>query len=96
MLTLLFGWSMAQGKVAMDVIQDAYGLALIIGALLLWLGFAPMLPVLYIALYACYNLFHPIRLSTISDLAGKVRCALQFHKNFETRIASQSALILWN
>jgi hypothetical protein len=62
-----------QGKVAMDVIQDAYGIALMVGALLLWFGFASMLPVLYIALYACYNLFHPIRLSTISDLAGKVR-----------------------
>ena len=63
---------MVQGKAAMDVIQDVYGISLIVGALLLWLGFAPLLPLLYIALYACYNLFHPIRLSTISDLAGKV------------------------
>jgi hypothetical protein len=44
---------------------------------LLWLGIAPALPLLYISLYACYNLFHPIRLATISDLAGKVRAAPQ-------------------
>ena len=61
----------SSGKVAMDVIQDVYALALILGAVLLVGGMAPILPVLYIALYAAYNLFHPIRLSTISDLAGK-------------------------
>ncbi len=66
----------------MDVIQDVYSIALMVGALLLWIGLAPMLPVLYIALYGCYNLFHPIRLSTISDLAGKVRSQLEVSQRF--------------
>ena len=40
----------------------------LLGALFLMLDLLPVLPFLYCGLYACYNLFHPIRLATISDL----------------------------
>lgn len=45
----------------MDRIQDLYALSLLLAALLLFLGALPALPILYCGLYACYNLFHPIR-----------------------------------
>lgn len=61
----------ASGKAAMDSIQTAYAALLLVGAVALWLDAAALLPLLYVGLYATYNLFHPIRLATIADLAGK-------------------------
>jgi hypothetical protein len=58
------------GKLAMDLVYDCYALCLLAAALLLNLRLPALLAVVYVGLYACYNLFHPIRLSTISDIAG--------------------------
>ena len=35
----------SSGKVAMDLLTDAYAASLVLGAVLLWLGVAPALPV---------------------------------------------------
>jgi MFS family permease len=46
----------SSGKAAMDSIQSAYAGLLLVGALALWLGAVPLLPLLYIGLYATYVL----------------------------------------
>ena len=84
------------GKLAMDAIYNGYALLLQCSALLLrWQAPLPV-ALVYVGVYTAYNLFHPIRLWTISDIAGsELRATLiSLDSLLETTIVAVLAPVL--